>query len=839
MTLLKSSDKSFITMFKNKLKSGFTFPLLGFIVLLYCTVISPFLTIVGIENGTSYLVNQEGLKIENIRYFFSPSLLNHYGNPMGTIFLHMVLIICAIICAVMVFKDLSSKRTANIYYSLGFSRKTLFMPTYLAGAACVTAMVLVPYLLAFIINAFVFGVTKELLIALIFSALAYLNMSLVAYTIASIAMVMSGMLVEGTFFAFFLNGIPTLVAFSISLFSDALLTGGKLSTNEINSVYYSPLETAIESIFLGKLKVFNSLAHSFENLNSLGSCMNNYAANDYTSNYITIEHWTSPNWIPLICWTVILAGLFFLSLKLFENKKPEDIGFFASNKALYRVLITFSILTFSSLGCIAGKTISKGLTWLYILIIIAVMLVLTLIFKLILTKVARFKIKEERKYFLMYAGVTVLFAFVFSSGFFGYTNRIPAVEKVKSVEVTALSSGRTSYYSNPFYTTYRNNNMGETSAIMFDGIDQYGYSYEFKTASEISKIQDIHKTLIKIEGASNQTEFEEFKIGTVLTVKYNLKNGKTIDRCYYYVNPQIIEKYAEINTASENIKDEFMFRAEKFLTMEDNNAETDREKFITVFTSDMLKAEKIDLTEAQRIGLVESYRKDIENMTALEILDPEIKTIGLITTREDNDVNDENGYVMGSEKEIEFETFNEAHGGDGYIFIKENMKNTVQWAKDNGVYELMQPDYSMSNGNIEATYNDSSSFKSEFSDICNINLIFQTRAGRLNQNLNLWEKTNTCLSPLTGSHVVTGLTNEEMKIIRENAQSFCITNEKGYFIRLTSPATDENVGQMCSVLFIPESKLTPQMKVKFATISDKTEYITDSIAVDTTHVDVY
>ncbi len=825
MTLPKSSDKSFITMFKNKLKSGFPFPLIGMIILMIGTVIAPFSVIVAMENENSYYSLDLGIKIEDIRYLFSADILDIYGNDAYTILLHVVLIIAAITCAITVFKDLSSKRTANIYYSLGFSRKTLFLPTYLSGAACVTAMVVIPYFLAFIINAFVFGITKELMIALLFSTSAYLNMALVAYTTASIAMIMSGMLVEGSFFAFFLNGITSIITFAVGLFSSALLTGAKITTDGINEVYYyvSPFAESLESIFFGKLNAFNSLAHSYDDLNIIGSCLNSFTPNEHTGAYITLENWKAPNWIPVICWTAVLAGLIYIAMRLFEKKKPEDIGFFASNKTLYRIFFTFSVLGFSSMACVGGKTISKGLTWLYILITLSILLLLTLLFKFILTKVARFKLKEERKYFLAYAGVTILVAALFSTGMFGYVNRMPAVEKVKNVKMTAFTSEYGTFDANYLYAGY--DGMG-SSAIMMDNFNVYGdKACEFKTAGEISSVQDIHKMLIETENANFSSIFDETKIGAIINIQYNLKNGKTIERCYYYVTPQIIENYAKINSVSESVKDKLINNAFYFLEMQ-TDYEPYEDKFITVFSRDMLSAQNIELTEAQRIGLVEAYRKDVESMTALEILDSETKTVGTITVRVNDDVyGGEGDYttVIGDRKGYTFESFDYIYECEGVICIKESMKNTVQWAKDNNVFELMQPDYSMSIGNIEATYNDSSAFKNSLVSTNHLNLIFQARSGRRIQDvdMNYYEHYQTYLSPLTGSHVVTGLTNEEMKIVRENAQSFCITNEKGYFIRLTSPAADENVGEMCAVLFIPESKLTAQMKIKFAAISDK------------------
>lgn len=817
MTSLKSFDKSFKSMYKNRLKAGFPFPVIGSIFLLFAIVVYPFFEIVDINNN-NWRYND--IDIEDVRYILCGGL----GTNMEvSILLYIAVIIASIICAVTVFQNLSSKRTANIYYSLGLSRKNLFISSYLAGATCVLLMVLVPHILSFIINAFVFGITKEFLIAIIFSASLYSNLGLVAFTLSTIAMTLSGMIAEGIFFSFFFNGISALVTFALSMFSEGLLTGSALISHGTYFYSQTDIYSAIDNIFTGKWSNFNSLAHGIEDISNISSCLNYNVNLEYS--FITVDTWTKPDFIPLICWTVVLVGLFLAAIKIFEHKKPENIGFFASGKSLWRVFFLTSTLFFSSLACVGGKSNTKGLTWLYILIVLSVCLVLTFIAKLILTKTSRFNLKEERKYFIGYAGCTILIAALLSTGFFGFVNRIPAVEKVKSVEITAFSASRNSdyYYYNDSDLVCRGD-VGEVSMINLQKFpfSDFGDDYIFKTAKDISNIRDIHQMLIKAENAKLSSNYGETKIGAEIHIKYTLKNGKEIERKYCYVTPDIIEKYISFDSVSEEIKADLLSNLGSFLEEKSDSytpsyaSEDYVSKYITVFSQDMLSSKNVDLDTAQRTAFVEAYTKDVESMKAIDILKPDCKSLGMITIRINREIYDDiNGNIAGFEKDIRPDTFYmSSEDGECTIFVNENMKNTVKWAKDNGIYKYFKINENQKIKTVEVTYNNSNNYKAALRDNSNYNLLFEGRcAKRTNAEIMYYEAYYQCLSPLTGSGTV-NLSEKEINYLREHAYSYYLTTETGYFVRFE---TDEELSN-CAVLFIPDRVLTPEIKISLSSI---------------------
>ncbi len=826
MTLQKFSDKSFLSMLVTRLKSAVFFPIVGLLILSIYAVALPFSEIIRLNTPGMYY--GDFLQLENVKYVIFNEIRHVDGYfPDAAVVMYMTVIIAAILCAIMVFKDLSNKKTANVYYSLGFSRTRLFLSTYLAGAVSILGMVVFPFLISFIINAFGFGISKELLSAIIFTVSCLCNVSLIAYTVSSIAMTLSGMFVEGAFFSFFLNSITPIFTFSSCMFSDGLLTGGGFV--EAAEYYYGTFENSFMSAFIGKLSFLNALSHSAMEVNRLGCCI---VTSDVSGleGYLSLENWTTPKFVPLLVWSIVLAGLVFLAVCVFNRKKAENIGFFASSRILYHLFFGTLVVGFSSLGCSAGRAITKGLTWLYVLIILVICIIIVAILTLILSKLSRIKFKKEVKVFGIYSLVVIAFAAIFSTGFFGYTNRIPDIKKVASVTITGLMEK--AEYS---YPTEINGNDWSLTPVRMEQFDTAG-NYLFTTSADITNVQELHKSLIKADGVKLSQKYRETKIGAIINIKYTLKNGKTISRSYYRITPEIVDKYTLYNGIGKEIKSDMItYLSYAIQTVVNTDDYYDGpSKFITLFSNDLTKAHNVDLSNEQLNGLIDAYAKDVTKLSVTQLLKPTAKCLGVITVRDDFDTSydDGEGNVIntGFYSETQFEEFDTSNGYA--VTINENMENTIKWAKDAGIYKFFAKDYETEIVLVEAVHNNSSFIKLALSDNIETNLMFCGASTRNVTFSNYDYETGMSVyaNPLAGSHYVNGLTKEEIKHLRDNAHPFYLTTDTGYFIKFT---TDEE-NTRYSVVFVPDSKLTPELKTKLALNSDKINY-----AEDVTHVGTY
>lgn len=821
MTLLKYFDNSFKSMFKSRFKSSLAFPVLGSLILFISAVYIPFSIIISM-NDMSFGEYYDYLpSIDNVKYLLFSDFhdLNGYF-PDSTVILYFVTVIASILTAITAFAHLSSKRTANVYYSLGLSRTKLFASTYASGAVSVIGMIVIPFFLSFIVNAFSFGISKELMTALIYTVATLANVALTAYTLGSIAMVLSGMFLEGAFFAFFLNSVSAIFTFACYLFSGGLLTGSLGAIIECDDIY-SPLANEFVCAFLGKFSFLNSLSHGARTVEDLSCCLYTSDIENF-ENYLSAENWSNPNVMSLIIWTLILAGLIFLANYAFCRKKTENIGFFASSKVLYRIFCGTLIVGFASLGCSGGTNNTKGITWLYILIVLAVCLSLNLIFTFVLSKLSRINFKQEIKFSYIYSLAVILFAFAFSSGFFGYANRIPSVEKVSEVKVTSMSF----YGDNGDYDSVSIFNDYDTfiNCVTLNGYNSLD-QYSFKTSADITNVEEFHKALIKADTAKISNKYAETKVSAKIKIEYTLKNGKTMQRVYYSITPQIIEQFINFKGVSDNIKNTLINRLKTTVesAIMDKGYPDGSEylgKYVTAFSNDLTSAHNVNLSDKQLNALVTAYSKDIEKLSAKKLLSTSSKCLGVVTIRNNNLISnfDDYGNEISREyiKDLEYSFLTladiDSYLDEFYVIINEDMENTVKWAKQAGVYKYFAKDTRTVLSKVEAVYANSSFFKHGISKNSPTNLLF---AGSSNfSEINDDEMSYDNFRFLSSSHEVYNLTDDEIKYLRENAKPQYLVTETGYFIVLTLSEGGNNHHN--TLLFMPDKILTAELKIKLS-----------------------
>ena len=809
MTLQKFSDKNSKSIYKNRLKSSIFFPLAGMLIMFAITVASPVFEILKLSDPSRNHFYYGPVLFENVKYiiFGSVGPIDEYV-PDTAILMYMTVIIAAILCSIMAFKDLSTKKTANIYYSLGLSRTKLFTSTYLAGATAVISMTVIPLTVSFIVNAFSFGISKELLSATVFTISTLCNVSLIAYTLAAIAIILSGMFFEGAFFAFFINGVSAIFAFCVCMFSEGLLTGGGFA---YHSYYENIFINSIYSAFLGETSFLNSLAHSVTEIDKSGYCLHTTINYEYTS----AETWQAPQIIPLVVWTIILVGLVFLCNYLFNKKKVENIGFFATCKPLYRIFSGTMITAISSLAAVKSRVFTKGIIWLYILVLLAGAILIWVIANLILGKLSKIKLKEEIKFLPVYSAVVILFATIFSTGFFGYANRIPDLQKIENVKINAFIGDYYGYYHDSLYD--------ENSTAINIGVFPSGKFYLIDEKEDIADIQELHKDLIKADKSKISDNYSNTKIGAVIKIEYTLNDGKTFSRTYRSITPQIIDKMLTCNGIEENIKKDMVNNLDNVIKsikiQQTNEGDYVSDKYTTVFSNDLTSAKNVELTAEQLNGLLEAYNKDIEKLSVKELYQPTGKSLGLFTIRSDYDVihsYDEvtgEAIILGRASKINYsrlpQSFSE-FGSEIFIHITEKMTNTIQWSKDTGIYKYFEIDKKASVISVEATYNNSSFIKLSVSNNRNLNMLFNGKSFD-DEYIKTYFYETPFDKSLAGSQAVHNLTKNEIEYIRKNAYPAYLTTTTGYFIKLTTDSDN----RLYVDLFIPDSKLTDELKAKF------------------------
>ncbi len=509
MTSKKSLVNPNLFTFKGALKSSAIAPAAAlFAGLMFMVVVlgaSSLFETYPLENGTieRNLVNFKYLFFEmpQIYSVALPILVAGAGGLMG----------------ILLFKFITSKKTVNVYYSLGIKRENLFISRYLAGALLLAVAIITPFMIMFFVNLVACGYSAELLNAFIFITVSFLAIGLTAFSVTSAVFGAVGTAFETTLFSAVLLFLPTIVFYALQTLMNKFLYGNPYGNYFVfsNDSSYSVNAEALTDTFsfLNPL-FFNSKALA------LFSVMDDEGKQNIrleTDNLIT----GTPDFIVPALWLLAAVLIVFLGVAIFKKRKAEICGFIGMNKYLNTVTV-FVASFFAFCFAINLFSFSAVVDSIITAIIFAVLYVgLEL---LILRDTKKFKkglLKLPAE--LVLCGVAVG---VFATGLFGYSERIPEKEDIKEAAITFGGINEEYGFCAEESYFFPSGVSYTTNGLIVEG---------FKSESDISAVIDVHKEIAQEQKASGAST------GSIKIV-YTLKNGKTFKRCFENVAPECYEK---------------------------------------------------------------------------------------------------------------------------------------------------------------------------------------------------------------------------------------------------------------------------------------------------------
>ena len=226
----------------------------------------------------------------------------------------------------------------------------------------------------------------------------------------------------------------------------------------------------------------------------------------------------NPNFTNIILWVILLTAIAFLGIKIYNKRKAEIAGFIGTN----RVLNTF--VSFLA-GFFAFSLVISVAEEMIVGIIIGAIAFILIHLGLELAVLRDLK-KFIRGLYKLPIGLVAIGIFVASvnTGLFGFSERIPNTERIKSVAVTIV--GETSGYGlfgegNMWYT---DSNLQYTPALNT-------ITGELTATADIESAIKVHKTLAS-------TEESDRTLGNSIQFLYTLKDGSTFKRNFENVSPE-------------------------------------------------------------------------------------------------------------------------------------------------------------------------------------------------------------------------------------------------------------------------------------------------------------
>ncbi|MBQ8210781.1 MAG: hypothetical protein IJZ35_09380 [Clostridia bacterium] len=590
----------------------------------------------------------------------------------------MIIAAGGVLAAICMFNFITSKKMVNVYYSLGITRTKLFCGKYFSGLLLLTLATFIPMLITFIANVATVGYSATLMKAVLYYLFKFMLTAFTSYTITSAVFAVVGTTFETAIFSAIILFIPDIFLYSIQVLMDKFLYGNPygnsfLYANEYN--YYNLNQTAALS---EKFSFLSPVFWGETQMNEIGYMEKN--------NPKDVIPEISPNFIYALLWLGICVGVFFLAVLFFNKRKAEICGFIGTNRYLNSAV---SLLTAFAAFCVAINYFED-----FVLGIVLGAVAFAIIHLVLEIIVLRDLKKFVRGLYKLPIGIAVSVAivFIFNSGFFGFSQKIPDVAEIKSVAITIGGT-------NAEYGLFNSDSWWSNADYRY--FDASGcLAGEFTTENDIKAVVDVHKAI-------TEADEDDRTVQADVQLVYTLKNGEKIRRNFDSISGDAYKKmlYLEdCNFYDEQLKNYFKGDIKKF----DNYVESAEYVFaeaqthlknshtVEFYGRYQNKVFTVNLSLSDKEKLLDALYTDLVNRSAEEKYYPAQSPVGFVyfplsevsITAEEAPEQSEFTVNDFSSKYQEF-CPSSVWQTNFFTYITTDMTNTIQLLKDMGIYEQM------------------------------------------------------------------------------------------------------------------------------------------------------
>lgn len=610
----------FSALFRNSFIKTCFVPIITFLALFMSTLVN----YIDIKAFQTF----DGSHFEKDRFF------GFFWNDVSdsNVFAEVLIILGGVLAGTILFSFAQSKKQCNVIFSLGISRRKIFLAKYLGG--------LLPFCAAVIIAAFfelvaVFGVGYSLNAAIIkiavYWVVSFIGIYSISFTITSAAIAYTGNIVEGLIFTVIIAMLPMAAGV---LFGEmrGFYTVGGIGVYEGDWNFFSPYLYMFKFI---SLDAYGAQEQYSEGSNILLSGYQLYFK--FNENGAPFYNLTISDYSGAITDFVYAAIIFVIAFLAFPKRRNEISGSFGRAKGINEICAALAgiyVMVFGMHSIIRSMFDTERGSFLTFLCSIGFFIVPYFVFKMIFAHKRKLIIKSTLKRIPCYIVSIAIVTTVFSTGLFGYASRIPNAEDIDSIEFSST-------ISNPYSSVNDSNALHRRPIYGYESMDAYmGYSstggydrffygsgyqniyyptYSVDDESMIHRLIEIHRSFVQkghIKSTASDTCAMNFQI------VYTLKNGKTIKR-YYSVtteeNAKRIMGLCDTTVAKSGIEEYFETNPDDYTS--DNyfskvSAELNPGNYFYLYSK--------YLKDSYRCGMItdelkKAVLKDLENQTANDI----------------------------------------------------------------------------------------------------------------------------------------------------------------------------------------------------------------------------
>ena len=513
-------------------------PILALIVLLLTTLTEFILD----------AINGPDLRYYNNYGFFWDDLLQNILTPIA-------ICLFAIIAAITLFRFVQSKKQSNVIFSLGLSRRKIFLAKYLGGiaplAAALTFSAIVEILADLIAG---YTVRFPTIHFALISVTALTAMYTLIYTIVAVTMAFSGNVVEAGIFSVIIAAFPN---FSNIFFCRmrSVFTHGGTGTYDGLWSFFTP---------------FYTLIYLPSNEGGGTSLLLDW---QYGSSKLTVYDWS-----PSIMCLIFSAIIFAIAFLAFPKRKNEISGYFGKSKGLTEICGAMVGYYIGSLALYIDFGNNSNVEIISFVSFIMAFALAYLFFKFLFTHKRTKSMKQSAKRLAAYAAAFAVLTGIFSTGLFGYSTYIPDAEDVESINISldvanpyVMSADPDPDRSDEVYGyTALTKKASSTSFDLFylllgmpmGYFDNLTAFCSVEDVSEIETVIGIHKELAR-EGKIKANA--DNACGSGFSISYSLRNGKTVERYYDTMSTENAAEVLGLSNFSyfkENLSNYFYYHGE-------------------------------------------------------------------------------------------------------------------------------------------------------------------------------------------------------------------------------------------------------------------------------------
>lgn len=455
------------------------------------------------------------------------NIISYFGEEtfIASGYIQVGMVMCGFLTAVTLFLFMFSKKSVNVYFSMGITRTRLYLNRIISGVLAIGLAVLIPTAITLIINIRYFGSSSFLFNVFFFEFLSLFTSGLAGFAIGSLASTVSGSLVEAAITCGTLSFIPFFIGTALDDVKTYILKGYSYDVNSSEIVkMFSPFTFMYDMNYQRDI----DMGHG----NPIGR---------FTS---MVKGKTVPKELaidfdilaPVIFWIIVSMVFIALGFVLMNKRKAENSNsfgkFYVSSAINGTAVYSFVLLAITDAVFSLYYSKTKGLSAFYnnfALCLFVLLIALAIAFLLGMLIIRRnIKATVRQLPVLAFLLSLTIFGFVFiSSEYFGTYNKLPATSEIASVSFDIHDSrGMFNYFVN-------------LSDDAFSSSD----------AGDIKLAAELFEKIRKDENKDNED------MTANLGFCFTLKDKTVIKRSFSVYSPELFEYYKEKAYESKFNKD--------------------------------------------------------------------------------------------------------------------------------------------------------------------------------------------------------------------------------------------------------------------------------------------